>query len=107
MLPSGWTWSLFSLLSCLLLVEASNASSVAARQGETPSWQTWGPYRPNLYFGVRPQISEAFLMGLMWASGESRDKMLKSTYPPPERHPPCNDGWTLQSSFALLSFFIF
>lgn len=87
MLTSGWTWSLFSLLSYLLLVEASNDSSVARRQDETPSWQTWGPYRPNLYFGVRPQIPETFLMGLMWASGESRDKMLKSTYPPPNGTP--------------------
>ncbi|CAH0055870.1 unnamed protein product, partial [Clonostachys solani] len=33
------------------------------------SWQTWGPYRPNLYFGVRPQIPESLLMGLMWADG--------------------------------------
>ncbi|PGH31727.1 mannosyl-oligosaccharide glucosidase [[Emmonsia] crescens] len=27
----------------------------------------WGPYRPNLYFGVRPRIPKSLLMGLMWA----------------------------------------
>lgn len=80
MSTSGWAWTLLSLLSHLLLVEASNDSSVAGRQDGAPSWQTWGPYRPNLYFGVRPQIPETFLMGLMWASGESRSEMLKSTY---------------------------
>ena len=27
----------------------------------------WGPYRPNLYFGVRPRIPQSFMGGLMWA----------------------------------------
>nr|KMM71404.1 Gcs1-prov protein [Coccidioides posadasii RMSCC 3488] len=27
----------------------------------------WGPYRPNLYFGVRPRVPKSLLMGLMWA----------------------------------------
>jgi mannosyl-oligosaccharide glucosidase len=27
----------------------------------------WGPYRPNLYFGVRPRIPRSLLTGLMWA----------------------------------------
>lgn len=27
----------------------------------------WGPYRPNLYFGVRPRIPKSFSGGLMWA----------------------------------------
>ncbi|KAK4442081.1 glycoside hydrolase [Podospora aff. communis PSN243] len=42
------------------------------------AWQKWGPYRPNLYFGVRPQVPETFLMGLMWASGESQSRMLST-----------------------------
>ncbi|KAH8896041.1 glycoside hydrolase [Thozetella sp. PMI_491] len=44
----------------------------------TSSWQTWGPYRPNLYFGVRPQIPNSFLMGLMWASGNDPKTMLNT-----------------------------
>ncbi|KAK5944870.1 Processing alpha glucosidase I [Knufia obscura] len=28
----------------------------------------WGPYRPNLYFGVRPRIPKSLLTGLMWAN---------------------------------------
>ncbi|KAJ5248878.1 mannosyl-oligosaccharide glucosidase [Penicillium chermesinum] len=27
----------------------------------------WGPYKPNLYFGVRPRISNSLAAGLMWA----------------------------------------
>ncbi|KAK3359220.1 glycoside hydrolase family 63 protein [Lasiosphaeria hispida] len=26
----------------------------------------WGPYRPNLYFGVRPRIPQGLMAGLMW-----------------------------------------
>ena len=26
----------------------------------------WGPYRPNLYFGLRPRIPQSLLTGLMW-----------------------------------------
>jgi mannosyl-oligosaccharide glucosidase len=28
----------------------------------------WGPYRPNLYFGMRPRVSKSFSFGLMWTS---------------------------------------
>lgn len=27
----------------------------------------WGPYKPNLYFGVRPRLPDTFFAGLMWA----------------------------------------
>ncbi|KAL2871349.1 mannosyl-oligosaccharide glucosidase [Aspergillus lucknowensis] len=27
----------------------------------------WGPYKPNLYFGVRPRIPNSLFAGLMWA----------------------------------------
>ncbi|KAL2268627.1 hypothetical protein VTJ83DRAFT_3473 [Remersonia thermophila] len=30
----------------------------------------WGPYRPNLYFGVRPRIPKSLLTGLMWGKIE-------------------------------------
>ncbi|KAF5376548.1 hypothetical protein D9757_008280 [Collybiopsis confluens] len=26
----------------------------------------WGPYRPNLYFGIRPRIPQSLMTGLMW-----------------------------------------
>lgn len=27
----------------------------------------WGPFKPNLYFGVRPRIPNSLFAGLMWA----------------------------------------
>lgn len=27
----------------------------------------WGPYKPNLYFGVRPRAEEGLWTGLMWS----------------------------------------
>lgn len=51
---------------------------VASSHDESIDWQTWGPYRPDLYFGVRPQIPETFLMGLMWASGDDRYRLMES-----------------------------
>jgi mannosyl-oligosaccharide glucosidase len=26
----------------------------------------WGAYRPNLYFGLRPQIPQSLMTGLLW-----------------------------------------
>lgn len=26
----------------------------------------WGPYRPNLYFGMRPRIPQSLMTGLLW-----------------------------------------
>lgn len=31
----------------------------------------WGPYRPNLYFGVRPRIPKSLMTGLMWGKIET------------------------------------
>lgn len=28
----------------------------------------WGPYRPNLYFGVRPRLPHSLMAGLMWSN---------------------------------------
>ena len=54
-------------------LEASNLSNATSALN---SWQRWGPYRPNLYFGVRPLVPETLLMGLMWASGDSQSRLL-------------------------------
>lgn len=28
----------------------------------------WGPYRPNLYFGVRPRVPHSLMTALMWSN---------------------------------------
>ena len=32
----------------------------------TDSPLLWGPYRPNLYFGLRPRLPQSLMTGLMW-----------------------------------------
>ena len=39
----------------------------------------WGPYRPNLYFGVRPRIPKSLLTGLLWAKVDEFQNVQHST----------------------------
>lgn len=41
----------------------------------------WGPYRPNLYFGVRPMIPKSLMTGLMWGKIESYNDFQHSWFP--------------------------
>ncbi|KAK5076751.1 Processing alpha glucosidase I [Lithohypha guttulata] len=56
-----------SFLQSTVLVAAQEAQSIL---GSVPSNDSllWGPYRPNLYFGVRPRIPKSLLTGLMWTN---------------------------------------
>lgn len=78
------------LIHLLAIGTLLNAWLVSSAQigdsNNKPDWQTWGPYRPNLYFGVRPQIPETLLMGLIWASGDDRNRLVDSMSPPPQNH---------------------
>jgi mannosyl-oligosaccharide glucosidase len=40
----------------------------------------WGPYRPNLYFGVRPRIPKSLMGGLMWSKVENFQDVQNSKY---------------------------
>lgn len=40
----------------------------------------WGPYRPNLYLGIRPRIPNSLLMGLMWSNADNPSDILRSTH---------------------------
>ncbi|KAF2427202.1 glycoside hydrolase [Tothia fuscella] len=67
--------STISLISSTLLLLLSS-QLISAEQSltdiERASNQSllWGPYRPNVYFGVRPRIPQSLLMGLMWTRVE-------------------------------------
>ena len=39
----------------------------------------WGPYRPNLYFGVRPRIPKSLMTGLLWAKVDTFQGVQNST----------------------------
>lgn len=41
----------------------------------------WGPYRPNLYFGVKPRIPNSLIAGLMWSRVEDFRSIQNSLFP--------------------------
>ncbi len=59
--------------ACITLATAADLSGDASLR--------WGPYRPHLYLGIRPQIPKTLLMGLMWARYEAGHGALKSIPP--------------------------
>ena len=65
-------FNLSVLLAPLLCAVGSLAGeAVSALSKETAKANNesllWGPYKPNLYFGVRPRLPDTFFAGLMWA----------------------------------------
>jgi mannosyl-oligosaccharide glucosidase len=65
---------LSTLLAALLVTGAtaeapSETDSILLNEIARASNQSllWGPYRPNVYFGVKPRIPNSFFAGLMWA----------------------------------------
>lgn len=40
----------------------------------------WGPYKPNLYFGVRPRLPNSLSAGLMWSKVEDYNSVQRSKY---------------------------
>jgi mannosyl-oligosaccharide glucosidase len=63
--------SLAKGLLCLLAVQLPFANAqVADIEKATNASLLWGPYRPNLYFGVRPRIPKSLMGGLMWTRVE-------------------------------------
>ena len=63
--------------SALLGVLLASSSTVFATDTDISTLERasnnsllWGPYRPNLYFGVRPRVPESLSLGLLWAKVE-------------------------------------
>lgn len=62
MLPSTLLTLLFTLLS--------PASAIDHKVPTSNESLLWGPYRPNLYLGLRPRVPKSLVAGLMWAKLE-------------------------------------
>ena len=41
----------------------------------------WGPYRPNLYFGVKPRIPKSLSTGLLWGRVDDYQSFQQSMLP--------------------------
>ncbi|KAF9466429.1 glycoside hydrolase [Collybia nuda] len=40
----------------------------------------WGPYRPNLYFGLRPRIPQSLMTGLMWFGTQDYQSVIRTRH---------------------------
>jgi mannosyl-oligosaccharide glucosidase len=58
------------LLPLLLTQLPLVGAQVAAIEKASNESLLWGPYRPNLYFGVRPRIPKSLMGGLLWTRVE-------------------------------------
>jgi len=54
----------------LLLVSASAAQETSVFSKASNDSLLWGPYRPNVYFGVRPRLPKSLTTGLLWGRVE-------------------------------------
>ncbi|KAF2688499.1 glycoside hydrolase family 63 protein [Lentithecium fluviatile CBS 122367] len=59
-----------SLLPVLLTQWSLVSAQVAEIEKASNESLLWGPYRPNLYFGVRPRIPKSLMGGLLWTRVE-------------------------------------
>lgn len=51
----------------LFLLLFALATAVASKPiDEADQSLLWGPYRPNLYFGLRPRLPQSLMTGLIW-----------------------------------------
>ena len=72
---------------CLLLTslvhaaDANDASILIYEIGRSSNQSLlWGPYRPNLYFGIRPRIPRSLMGGLMWAKVDNYQDVQHSKF---------------------------
>ncbi|KAK9451936.1 glycoside hydrolase [Limtongia smithiae] len=55
----------------------------------------WGPYRPNLYFGMRPRgVPDSFLSGLMWYNADTYNGIGKARHTCEQSDEMRGYGWT-------------
>jgi mannosyl-oligosaccharide glucosidase len=61
--------SLLALLFTILPPARAAADTITANNASL----LWGPYRPNLYLGIRPRLPDSLIAGLMWGKLEDMD----------------------------------
>jgi len=69
----------------IFLAFAAAAWPLAAAAGPNSDehpWLKWGPFRPNLYVGIRPSVPETLLTSLMWGDGQSRHHLIRCQFAP-------------------------
>jgi mannosyl-oligosaccharide glucosidase len=82
------------ILSALCFNVIVSAYIVVALSTSEPTL-LWGPYKPNLYFGLRTRVPKSLSLGLMWASdteGFVDEKNLRHTFE--QNDDVANYGWS-------------
>jgi hypothetical protein len=69
--------AVFSFLAQFWVVLA-DVDAVAAIEKASNDSLLWGPYRPNLYFGIRPRIPKSLMTGLLWTRVEDYQSIQNS-----------------------------
>ena len=80
--PHGSRWTGLGL-ACLLTLQAQwpgAHAQVAEIEKASNDSLLWGPYKPNLYFGVRPRIPKSLTGGLLWTRVEDYQNVQNSEY---------------------------
>ncbi|KAF2280533.1 glucosidase I [Westerdykella ornata] len=87
--------ALLGAISLGLLALSPVASAQVASDIEKASNETlfWGPYRPNLYFGVRPRVPRSLMGGLMWTRVEDYQSVQHNFRHTCEQHELDGYGW--------------
>lgn len=71
-------WKLLPALALLNgFVVASQETSVFTKASNDSL--LWGPYRPNLYFGVRPRLPKGITTGLLWGRVEEFGEVIQNS----------------------------
>lgn len=80
-MSQSWRWTAPISLFYFLFICISNAQQEVLSENPKRSNESllWGPYRPNLYFGVRPRIPKSLTTGLLWARTDSFETVQHST----------------------------
>lgn len=67
------TSAILTLLTCVSALDALTENARLSNDS-----LVWGPYRPNLYFGVRPRIPKSLTTGLLWAKVDNFESVQHS-----------------------------
>ena len=69
--------AIFSFLMVADLARGDIIEDEAAQNLSTASL-LWGPYKPNLYLGLRPRIPKSLTAGLLWGGLDSYERFQNS-----------------------------
>src|SRR5690242_21796133 len=63
-----------AILAMLAIVAPALSTTADSSLYSNEAPLLWGPYRPNLYLGIRPRVPESLVAGLMWGKLNEQDK---------------------------------